>query len=100
MRPPTWEKQPWMKRRLPFDLSTAMITGDTISSVEAKIYNAAGEDLSATMLAGVTNTTTVVYVWVQAGTTGTSYFLRVRITTTLGEQIEDDLNVIVRQRGQ
>jgi len=100
MRPPTWEKQPWVKRRLPFDVSGAMITGDTISSVEASIYNAAGVDLSGTMLAGVTNTTTIVYVWVQGGTHGTSYFLRVRVTTTLGELIEDDLNVIVRERGK
>ncbi len=100
MKPATWEKQPWMKRRLPFNLSTAMITGDTISSVEAKIYNGAGQDLSATMIAGTSNTDTIVYVWVQAGTHGTSYFLRIRVTTTLGELIEDDLNIIVRQRGQ
>jgi hypothetical protein len=79
-----------------------MIMGDTILSsggVEAKIYNAAGEDLSATMLAGITNSDTVVYVWVQGGTHGTSYFLRIRVTTTLGELIEDDLNVIVKQKG-
>ena len=99
MKPPTWEKQPWMKRRLPFNLSTAMITGDSILSFEAKIYNAAGDDLSGTMLAGQSNTDTIAYVWVQGGTTGTSYFLRVRVTTTLGELIEDDLNVIVKQRG-
>jgi hypothetical protein len=99
MRPSTWEKQPWMKRRLAFDISTAMITGDTIDSFEAKIYDSAGNDLSATMLAGSSKDDTVAYVWVQGGTSGSSYFLRLRITTTLGELIEDDLNIIVRQRG-
>ncbi len=100
MNPSTWKKQPSEKRRLAFDLSKAMITGDTIASYEAKIFTAAGADLSATLLAGSSNTTTIVYVWVQAGTNGTTYYLRVRITTTFGEIIEDDLAVIVQQRGQ
>src|SRR3990172_2787779 len=100
MRPSTWEKQPWMKRRLPFDLSIAMITGDTIASFEAKIYNAAGQDQSATMIAGSSNTDTIIYVWIQGGTHGTSYFLTLKTTTTLGELIEDDLIVIVRQKGK
>ncbi len=99
MIPASWKKQPSEKRRLAFDASKAMITGDTIpsSSYEAKIFNAAGDDLSATMLAGSSNTDTVVYVWVQAGTSGLVYFLRVKITTTLGEIIEDDLAVIVKE---
>ncbi len=100
MKPPTWTKQPSMKRRLPFDLSRSMISGDTIAAYEAKIFNAAGEDLSAAMIAGSSNTTTVVYVWVQAGTNGNTYYLRIRVTTTLGELLEDDLSIIVRQRGQ
>ena len=100
MNPSTYTKQPSEKRRLAFDASLALITGDTIASYEAKIFNAAGADLSATMIAGSSNTDTVVYVWVQAGATGLTYYLRVKITTTMGEVIEDDLNVIVRQRGQ
>jgi hypothetical protein len=97
MRPATWTKQPSIKRRLPFDLSTSMITGDTIASYEAKIFDAAGDDLSATMIAGSTNTTTIVYAWVQGGTSGMVYFLRIKITTTMGEIIEDDLAVVVRE---
>jgi hypothetical protein len=97
MIPPSWTKQPSEKRRLAFDASRALITGDTIASYEAKIFDAAGVDLSATMIAGSSNTDTLIYVWVQAGTTGLVYFLRVRITTTLGEIIEDDLAVNVRE---
>jgi hypothetical protein len=97
MIPSRWEKQVWPKRRLPFDASGAMISGDTILSYEVKIFNGAGDDLSATMLAGSTNTDTIVYVWVQAGTSGTVYFLRIRIITTLGEQIEDDLAIMIRE---
>jgi hypothetical protein len=100
MIPPFWTKQPSMKRRLSFDASKTMIVGDTIASHEAKIFNPAGQDISDTMLAGSANTDTVVYIWVQAGTNGSTYYLRIKITTTSGEIIEDDLSVIVKQRGQ
>jgi hypothetical protein len=97
MNPSSWTKQPSEKRRLAFSASNALITADTIASYEAKIFNAAGDDLSATMLAGSSNTDTTVYVWVQAGTSGITYFLRVKIKTTMGEVIEDDLAVVVRE---
>jgi hypothetical protein len=99
MIPATYTKQPSEKRRLAFDASKALIAGDTIASYEAKIFNAAGEDLSATMIAGSSNTNIIVYVWIQGGS-GAAYFLRIRITTTLGELIEDDLSIIVRERGK
>ena len=98
MRPPAWQKQPSMIRRLPFDVSGSMISGDTIASYEAKIFNAAGQDLSATMIAASSNTDTIVYVWVQAGATETTYFLRIKITTTLGEVIEDDLVITILEK--
>jgi len=98
MKPQIWEKQPSIKRRLPFDASKALISGDTIASYEAKIFNNLGEDLSATMLAGSSNTDTMIYIWVQAGAAGQTYFLRIRITTTMGEVIEDDLAVRVIQK--
>ena len=97
MKPASWTKQPSEKRRLAFDASLALITGDTIASFEAKIFNAAGTDLSATMIAGSSNTDTVVYVWVQAGANDKKYYLRIRITSTLGEIIEDDLEIFIRE---
>ena len=97
MIPPRWQKQVWPKRRLPFDASKSMISGDTIDSYEVKIFNVAGDDLSTTMIAGSTNTDTVVYVWIQGGATGAVYFLRIRIITTLGERIEDDLTIIGKE---
>jgi hypothetical protein len=100
MKPATWTKQPYPKRRLPFNLSKSMISGDTIATFDAKIFDSAGEDLSATMIAGSSNTDTVVYVWVQGGEDGSVYFLRIRVTTTMGEVIEDDLAIIVKERGK
>ncbi len=97
MIPASWNKQPSEKRRLDLDASRALISGDTIDSYEAKIFNAAGTDLSATMIAGSTNTITAVYVWIQGGTSGVVYFLRVRIITAMGEIIEDDLAIIVKE---
>jgi len=98
MNPPSWSKQPSEKRSLALDASRALMTGDTIASYEAKIFNEAGDDLSLTMIAGSSNTSTIVYVWVQAGTNGTTYYLRVKITTTMGEVIEDDLAVKVVEK--
>jgi hypothetical protein len=98
MNPLTWTKQPSEKRRLPFDASKALLSGDTISSFEAKIFNEEGEDLSSTMIANSSNTETIVYVWVQAGDTGNRYYLRIKITTTQGEIIEDDLVLTVKEK--
>jgi hypothetical protein len=53
-------------------------------------------DLSATMIAGSSNTDTLIYVWIQAGITGI-FFLKGKALTTLGEIIEDDLAVQVRE---
>ena len=100
MIPALWTKQPAEKRRLKLDASDALISGDTIASQSTKVITAAGVDMSATMLAGVTSDTTSVYPWVQGGTTGVVYYLRVRITTTLGEIIEDDLAIKVQERHQ
>jgi hypothetical protein len=100
MIPALWTKQPAEKRKLKLDAANSLISGDTIASCEVKVFNAQGQDLSATMLAGVTNDTTAVYAWVQAGATATIYYLRVKITTTLGEIIEDDLAVKVQQKYQ
>ena len=98
MNPPSWTKQPSEKRRLAFDASKALITGDTIDSFEAKIFDSEAVDLSATMISGSSNTTTIIYIWVQAGSTGLVYFIRIKITTVLGEVIEDDLAVKVEQK--
>jgi hypothetical protein len=98
MNPSTWKKQPSEKRRLALDATLALITGDTIAVFEAKIFDGTGTDLSATMLAGSSNTDTAVYVWIQDGMDGMTYFLRVRITTALGEVIEDDLEVDVQEK--
>lgn len=100
MIPLSWSKQPSEKRSLAIDASRALITGDTIASYEVKIFDEAGTDCSLAMIAGSSNTSAIIYVWVQAGTSGLDYFLRVKITTTLGEIIEDDLNVIVWQQGK
>lgn len=96
MKPPAWEKKAVAKRRLPFDLSKAMISGDTIASYEAKIYNPAREDMSATMIAGSSNTNTIVYVWIQVGSADIVYSLELKVTTTLGEIIWDSLAIAVK----
>jgi hypothetical protein len=98
MNPSSYTKQPSEKRLLAFDLSLALISGDTIAAVEAKIFNEAGQDLSATMIAGSSKSDTVVYVWVQAGSTDLNYYLRVKATTALGEIIEDDLLIRVVEK--
>jgi len=99
MIPFYWEKQAWESIILPFDGSNTIATDDSISSVAAKIYDSEGTDLSATMIEGAPSyTANTVQVQVKAGTAGAEYSLELKIDTTNGEHIEDDLEVRVRAK--
>ncbi len=58
-------------------------------------------DMSSEMISGSPSiSSNKVYVTVYGGTDGTTYNLRLRVVTTNGDQIEDDLDVVVIQKGQ
>jgi hypothetical protein len=100
VKPYTYSKQPAETRKLEFDASKSLVTGDSILSVAAAMWDG-DTDVSATMISGSSTISgTKIYTTITGGTDGTTYWLRLRITTTLGEIIEDDLKIIINQIGK
>ncbi len=80
------------------------VSGYAISAVEAKVYDSAGTDVSATMLEGSGSYAgQKVYFTVKAGTAGADYAARIKVTLTKATYVtllqEEDLVIRVRQRG-
>ena len=101
MKPYIWTKQPSTTRRLEFDGVKTLILTDTIVSATAAIFDdATGVDVSASMIGTPVVVGNKIYILVRGGTDGGTYWLRLRITTTLGELIEDDLKILVKQTGK
>lgn len=98
MDPRQHVKQPWESQIFPFDCSEAIPESVTISSVTASIFDENGTDKGTQMLEGTpTISGTSVYVQVKGGTNGVRYNLRVRLTLSNGEKIEDDLTIYVEE---
>jgi hypothetical protein len=97
MIPLSFTKDSDSKIQLTFDISKTLITGDSISSITAKVYNSAGVDVSTTMVHASSFLGTDVYVTFKSGTDKADYKLELTINTTLGEIIQDTLKILVRQ---
>ncbi len=101
MVPSTWIKQTWEVRKLEFDPTDALATGDSLSSVDTvKVYDSTGADKSTDMIEGSPQISGgKLYIVIKAGNAGEYYWLRIRVNTTNGDKIEDDLKVKVKQVG-
>ena len=101
MKPYTWTKQPAEKRKCEFTGSRALPTGDTFLSATAVMYDANGNDVSASMIQGTPSVSSdKIYVFIYGGTHGNTYYLKILATTSGGEVIEDDLTITVKQIGR
>ncbi len=104
----SYEKQPSEIETIEIDwgdrIDALGVSGYAISAVEAKIYDSAGVDQSATMLEGSGSYAgDKVYFTVKAGTHGSDYMARIKVTLTKAFYVtlsqEEDLAVKIRQRG-
>ena len=96
MKPSNFTKQPWEERQLEFDVSNSLATGDTVLSVSS-ITVLLGDVAQASMVSG--NSSLIgnkVYQKIIGGVNGYNYTIRVRVATTNGDKIEDDLIMLVR----
>ncbi len=92
-------KQPVEKRLLEFECSGALCSGDSISSVVATAYDEDGV-ASPTILSGSpTINATDFSLWIQAGTNRKNYWVDLKVTTALGEVLNNDLRIVVREKG-
>lgn len=96
MKPAMFVKQPWEERTLEFDVTNALGTGDTLASVSS-ITVLLGGVAQADMLSGSATTSgNIVYQKIIGGVNNSDYTIRVRVVTTNGDKIEDDLVMQVR----
>ena len=100
MKPSVWKKQPWEERVLNIDCTNALPTGVTVASVDPEIYDDEGTDVSADMIDTSSVSSPSVIITIKGGTDGEVYDLKIKITLSNGEQVEDDLKIKVREQGQ
>ena len=97
MKPFIFTKQPWEERQLEFDVTNALATGDSVASVSS-INILLDDVIQTSMVSGSSSITgNKVYQKVAGGYHGYDYNIRVRIITTNGDKIEDDLVMQVRE---
>lgn len=100
MEPHSWTKQAWEERTLRFDLTPSLATGDTPASVSGVTVWEGTTEKTATMFSGPASISgNYVYAKIIAGESGHTYDVRLRVITTNGDRLEDDLKVLVREIG-
>jgi hypothetical protein len=100
MEPSIWTKQVWEERLLEFDATDSLATGDTVASISGIAVYEGTVDKSLTMISGAPSLIgNKAYARIIAGEDGHNYFVRVRLVTTNGDKIEDDLKILVRNIG-
>jgi hypothetical protein len=95
MKPSVWIKQPWEERKLEFDCANALAVGDSVASVDS-VSVLLGGSAQAAMSEGPTIIGNKVYCKIKGGTAGLDYVIRVRVNTTNGDKIEDDIALQIR----
>jgi hypothetical protein len=100
MDPAIFTKQPWEQRKLEFDVTDSLAAGDSLSSISGITVWEGTTDLSATMVSGAGSIIgNKAYAIILGGVDGHNYWVRVRLLTTGGDKIEDDLRLLVRNIG-
>lgn len=95
MNPNSFRKQPWEVRRLKFDITDSLASGDSLSSIDS-VTCFLGETEATGMVTNTAATGNYALADISGGVNGNDYIVRVRVLTTNSDQIEDELNLIVR----
>jgi len=91
-------KQPVERRLLLFECASALDAGDSISTFVITTRSEEGVVVVG-MLSAVVVNGTEVSMWLEGGTNGLVYPVEMIITTVLGEIIENDMRIVVREKG-
>lgn len=99
MNPSTFIKQPWEQRQIAIDFSDSLSPGDSISSINSVTAWLDGVDKSGDIIYGTPYVTAnKVYVVLMGGISGLTYDIRLRVGSTNGDLIEDDLSLAVHEK--
>jgi hypothetical protein len=92
-----WKKSSREEMTVSFDATNLVASGDTISAADVLVTDQSGTDVSATLApdaAGIDGLT--VTQKIEAGTDGQNYLATLQITTAAGDELEDTLNIRIR----
>jgi hypothetical protein len=99
MNPSVFIKQPWEKRQRVFNFADSLLPGDSLASITGVTAWLATVDKTSEIIYGAPSFLgNKVYVTFMAGTSGNTYNIRFRLVSTNGDDIEDDLDLIVREK--
>ena len=97
MQTDSWKKTSYEQMIVSFDCSNLIATGDTISTAAVTIYDQDEVDVSSTMVNGTASIDgTTVTQSIKAGTDGQNYLAKLKLVTAAGDNLEDTLNIRVR----
>ena len=100
LSPDTYIKQPSEKEYIELKFDERVADGDSLSSItECKCYDEDGTDTTAAMIVSPVIVSNSVKLWVQAGTAAKKYDLTVKVETTDGYKLEEDLKILVVEEG-
>lgn len=93
-------KQPSEKEYLTVEFAKRLPDGDTISSItECKCYDGDTDVTSAMIESPAIDASTNVVFWLKAGATGKTYHVTIKVQSTAGYKVEEDLIILIRERG-
>jgi len=88
---PRLDKQPAESRLYTFDFSQLMLTGETVATIDSFTATPSGLTLGTAVASGQR-----VQNRISAGVTNTQYKITVVVTTSLGNVLEGEANLFVR----
>ena len=92
-------KQPSEREYIAIDFSDRLATADALASItECKCYEEdTGEDKTSEMIESPAIYDNFVKFWRKGGTDGKNYQLTLKVETTAGAKLEEDLLIVVRE---
>jgi hypothetical protein len=91
-------KQPIEHKLMSFDCFSALAAGDAISTFVVTTRTEDGVITTGLIGTPVINGTTVT-MWLSAGIDGLVYPMEMVLTSVLGEVLENDMRIVVREKG-
>jgi hypothetical protein len=91
----TFTKQPYEELLITVDFSSALSTGETVSSGTVIVKDAAGTVTTVTMAGTPSVSSPYVTCLIKAGTDGAEYSISYRAVTSLSQKLEADLGMSV-----
>lgn len=96
--PNKFVKQPAEREYLSIEFEERLVTGDALSSItEAKCYDSSGVDVTSSLIESPIISGSQVKFWCLNGTDGQTYDLTVKVLTTNGFKLEEDLKIVVEE---